>query len=174
LTLIEGAVLGLLVREPAHGFAVAKEFEPQTRIGSIFSAQRPVVYRALNTLSAKHLIATVEAAESSSSGPARVVRAATDEGRARAMAWILTPVDHMRGVRVELLVKLALQDYLGIDSLPFIRQQYDTLQPIYASLRVDPYTLPVGFERTRAIWRWENSEAVMRFLRQVLADSVTG
>ena len=169
-TLIEAVVLGLLVRRPSHGFALAKELGPDTRIGSIFTAQRPVVYRALNTLAAKGLIAGDEA-EASTSGPARVVRHATPAGRGQALEWITTPVSHMRGVRVELLVKLALQDYLGIDSLPFVRQQYEVLEPIYRALRTDPAALPPGFDRTRATWRWENSEAVMRFLQRVILDA---
>lgn len=170
LTLIEAAVLGLLVRQPSHGFALAKEFQPDSRIGSIFTVQRPVVYRALKTLAAKALIAG-ETAEASSSGPARVVRHATPAGRDLALEWITTPVSHMRGVRVELLVKLALQDYLGIDSLPFVRHQYEVLEPVYRALRTDPATLSPGFDRTRATWRWENSEAVMRFLQRAIVDA---
>lgn len=170
LTLIEAAVLGLLVRQPSHGFALAKEFDPDSRIGSIFTVQRPVVYRALNTLSAKNLVIG-DAAEASATGPARVVKHVTLEGRARAMEWITTPVSNMRGVRVELLVKLALQDYLGIEPLPFVRRQYEVLEPVYRALRTDPSALPPGFDRTRATWRWENSEAVMRFLHRVIEDN---
>lgn len=165
-TLIEGIVLGLLIEAPRHGFAVAKELGPDGWIGITYTAHRPVVYRALRTLAGKGLLAQGHT-ETTSSGPDRVIERANAKGRAEFFRWLGTPVPHMREVRVDLLVKLALHDRLGLDPLPLVRRQYDVLEPIYKSLR-DPDELAGGFDRTVALWRAESSDSVMRFLRRLL------
>lgn len=168
LTLIEGAVLGLLVQQPRHGFALAKEFALESTIGSIFTARPPVVYRALHTLTAKDLVAG-DQAESVAAGPRRVVKHATAAGSDRLNQWIDTPVRHTRDVRVEFLLKLGLFEMLGRDPQPFIRRQYETLRPIYEAHR-DVAPAAAGFAQARAVWRNEHARAVMNFLRRISED----
>src|SRR5690606_32279335 len=71
LTLIEGAVLGLLIHEPRHGFALVPAFSAGRSVGRVFQAQAPVVYRALRTLEARGLVAS-DAPEATPIGPSRV------------------------------------------------------------------------------------------------------
>lgn len=172
LTLIEGIVLGLLVQEPSHGFAVAKELGPDGWIGSTFTARRPVVYRALHTLTAKALI-VADGAETTSVGPERVIMRPNEVGRTEFWSWLAAPVLHMRDIRVELLVKLALHDRLGLNPASLLHHQYEVLEPIYKSLQKEAGSGGSGFAQTLAWWRIENSESVMRFLERVMnvADS---
>lgn len=167
LTLIEGAVLGVLVEEPRHGFAVAREFASDGWIGGTFTAHRPVVYRALHSLEAKGLL-EVGPAEATTSGPDRRVVGPNAEGEQRLTDWVGEPVPHMRDVRVDFLVKLALHDRLGLNPAALIQQQYAVLEPIYESLQKAVHSA-TGFELTAALWRAENSESVMRFLSRLMA-----
>lgn len=168
LTLIEGTVLGLLIEAPRHGFAVARELTADGWIGNTFTAHRPVVYRALHSLGSKGLLADGRT-EVTSSGPERVVERPNAEGTAQFSRWVGTPVPHMRDIRVDFLVKLALHDRLGLDSTTLVRRQYDVLEPIYSSLQ-KAVAAATGFERTVAMWRAENSESVMRFLGRLMDD----
>ncbi len=168
LTLIEAAVLGLLVERPQHGFELAKAFERDNWLGEIFTTQRPVVYRALNTLERKGLL-TEERKELSSHGPTRTVVRSTSEGRSAFHDWVAMPVRHLRDVRLELLVKLAFHEHLGIDVHPFIAQQIEHFRPIHHALQASPIP-PSGTGRQIILWRKEASYTVMRFLEKLQND----
>lgn len=167
LTVIEAAVLGLLIQGPRHGFAIAKEFTPDQTIGSVFTASRPIVYRAFRTLTAKGCIKG-DQTESSTEGPQRVVKYPSALGRREFYRWVDTPVRHTRDIRIHFLVKLALLDQLGIDPQPTIRNQYAVLSPIYDALQKTRSTEHAqGFDRVRSIWRMEHSKAVMEFFARI-------
>lgn len=168
LTLIEGVVLGLLVEAPRHGFVIAKELGAGGWLGNTFTAHRPMVYRAIRTLTAKGFLADGHT-EVTAAGPERVVERANPRGRAEFLRWLGTPLPHMRDIRVDFLVKLALHDRLGMDPEPLLRRQRDVLEPIYKSLRT-PDDQAEGFDRTLALWRAENSESIMRFLDRLTAE----
>ncbi|MFV0534421.1 MAG: PadR family transcriptional regulator [Cumulibacter sp.] len=172
LTLIEGAVLGVLLDRPMHGFELARAFARNGVIGEILTAKRPVVYRALSTLEAKHLL-TPKRAEASTRGPARETVGVNAAGRHALYAWLETPVAHMRDVRVELLIKLVLRERLGLDAQPFIARQIDEFTPIYEAL--NSASLPRDrVQRFSTLWRRQNSHSVMRFLDMIHADASAG
>jgi DNA-binding PadR family transcriptional regulator len=56
LTAGEWAVLALLVEEPTHGFAIARAMAPEGEVGRIWSVRRPLVYRAIETLTGMGLV----------------------------------------------------------------------------------------------------------------------
>src|ERR1700722_11434648 len=60
LTAGEWAVLALLDEQSTHGFALARALEPEGEVGRVWSVRRPLVYRALETLERKGLVAPVE------------------------------------------------------------------------------------------------------------------
>jgi DNA-binding PadR family transcriptional regulator len=79
-------VLALLAEEPTHGFAVARAMEPEGEVGKIWSLRRPLVYRAVETLTAMELVRPA-ATVPSRSGPQRTVLQVTPNGkRADALA----------------------------------------------------------------------------------------
>ncbi len=168
LTLIEGVVLGLLVEAPRHGFAIAKELGAGGWLGATFTAHRPMVYRAIRSLTAKGLLAD-SFTEVTTAGPERVVERANASGHAEFLRWLRTPLLHMRDIRVDFLVKLALHDRLGLDPEALVWQQRGVFEPIFLSLQT-PDGQAQGFDRTLALWRAENSASIMRFLDQLLPD----
>jgi DNA-binding PadR family transcriptional regulator len=158
--LAEWTVLAVLDREPSHGFAVAALTEPEGPLGRVWHVPRPVVYRAIGRLVEAGLLEAMGEVEGH--GPRRQLHRATPEGHVRVQAWLITPVKHVREVRSELLMKLALLDHQGRDTYPLLRRQRELLEPIVAGLA--RRTPEPGFEGVLATWRRTNAEAVLAFL----------
>ena len=104
MALAEWTVLVLLSQKPAHGFAVSQLTAPDGELGRIWRIPRPIVYRAIGRLTEAGLI-TPEAVEPGL-GPQRTIYTVTPQGRQAAEHWLATPVEHVRDIRSQLLVKL--------------------------------------------------------------------
>lgn len=167
----EWAVLGLLVEQPRHGFALVKAMAPDGEIGRVWSLPRPLVYRALTTLQAKGL-ASAMGIERSEVGPLRQPVAPTDRGREELFAWLSTPVEHLRDVRSLLMLKLALMSRLGQDPQPLIEAQARHFSVLVQALEQRANEAENRFDRLLMLWRVESGRAAMRFLEQ--ASGVVG
>jgi DNA-binding PadR family transcriptional regulator len=167
LSLAEWAVLGLLGCEPLHAFAIVKTLAPAGELGRIWSVPTPVVYRAVNNLRQQTLIDNL-GEERSEAGPPRVRLGITDSGRQALVTWLRTPVGHLRDVRAELMLKLALLWRLGLPADELIAAQVRTFEPVLAGLEA---RLAAGggaaFDVTLATWRLEQARAVLGFLRHL-------
>jgi DNA-binding PadR family transcriptional regulator len=162
LSTTEYAVLGVLAEEPSHGFALARELDSESEIGRIFTVHRPLVYRALDRL-AESGYAEAVATEKGDSGPQRVVFRVTTKGRRRLDRWLAEPVGHVRDLRLQFLLKVALLDRAGRSPLALIKVQKAALE---ATLRA------LEHESTRAkdpveLWRRHNASATAGFLDAV-------
>jgi PadR family transcriptional regulator AphA len=170
LTLAEWAVLGLLGCGPQHAFALVKFLARSGELGRIWSVPTPVVYRAVNALREDRLI-EVLGEERSESGPPRTLLATTRTGKRRLDAWLRRPVAHLRDVRSELMVKLAILARLGRSAQSLVTAQSRTFAPMLKGLEKNLRDAEAtgDFELTLARWRLESARAVMRFLEE-LAD----
>jgi len=162
LSLAEGLVLCLVGERPTYGLILAGQLAPDGSLGQVWSVPKAMVYYTLQQLELLGLIrATGE--QQASLGKARSVCGITPAGRAAAEAWLSTPVDHVRDVRSELMVKLALHDRAGADARPLVRAQLARLVPAAAALD-DRLRTATGFERTLVLWRHEAMTATLQFL----------
>lgn len=162
LLLGEWAVLGVLYPQPTHGFAIAAQLVPTAEIGRIWSVSRPLTYRSLDQLVERGFVRHV-GDEPGTAGPSRTILAATRMGRARLRAWLLTPVDHLRDLRSELLLKLVLGEHCGVDLTDMLVAQRQ---------RIEAQASVLVVERERsgdvaAMWRYEASQAGIRFLDEL-------
>lgn len=171
LSLAEWLVLSVVRERRTHGFAVAALTGPDGEIGRVWTVPRPVVYRALGRLRDAGLIRET-GTEPSTTGPARTLVEVTAEGDAAAEAWLTRPVAHIRDVRSELLLKLALLDRAGIDATGLLVAQRRTLEPIVAALG-EARDRAEGFDRTLASWRYESALATLAFLNATLTGGVS-
>jgi DNA-binding PadR family transcriptional regulator len=162
LSLSEWLVLCLVCEQPTHGFAIARLLEAEGSLGKVWRVPKPVIYRALQRLEQLGLVRTTEQ-QASSQGPARSLIDATPAGRTAATAWLTRPVSHIRDVRSELLVKLALLDRAGTDPQPLLVAQREHLAPLADALRARLGDA-AGFDRTLVLWRYETVSATIRFL----------
>jgi DNA-binding PadR family transcriptional regulator len=163
LSTTEYAVLGVLADEPSHGFALARTLGPRGTVGRVFTVRRPLVYRALDRLVAADLAEPLHT-EKGDAGPKRMVHRITPEGERRLHRWLDQPVAHIRDLRIEFLLKLALLHRSGGSPLSLIEQQRTKLAPTLAALE--------GYQGTPddvALWREHNAVAAASFLDAVEA-----
>lgn len=163
LSLTEFAVLGVLAEEPRHGFAVARELESEGDLGRVFTVRRSLVYRALDRLVEVRYAAAVGTEQGE--GPKRVVHRVTGSGRRRLNAWLKLPVDHVRDLRIEFLLKVTLIERSGGSPIGLIRAQLEALGPTFDALR-SPMPDP---EDHVELWRRHNSAAAAGYLRALLS-----
>jgi PadR family transcriptional regulator AphA len=171
LSLAEWAVLAVLSQRPTHGFAVAQLTAPGGELGRVWQIPKPIVYRSITRLLALGLLSP-ESTEPGL-GPQRTIYAATSAGARAADEWLDMPVEHVRDIRSQLLLKLALLDRAGRDAGDLIRRQKDALQPIARALNAaaggpgqssTARSQGTGFDATLCAWRRATAAAALDFL----------
>jgi PadR family transcriptional regulator AphA len=167
LSLNDWAVLGLLAEGETHGFAVSREFAATGSLGRIWTIPRPLVYRAIAMLVARGLVVETGTAPGAAAPTKRLV-GVTATGRAALGEWLDKPVSHVRDARSELLLKLLLLDRAGIDTTPLLRAQAALVGPMLESLR-SQLERSNGFDQTIVRWRIYSTEALARFLDDLLS-----
>ena len=161
MSLPEWLVLTILSQQPSYGFAVAQLTAADGELGRVWQIPKAVVYRAIGRLLEAALIAP-EGTEPGL-GPQRTVYTATDGGRAAAGRWLHAPVEHVREIRSELLLKLALLDRAGENPAPLLRAQRVVLEPLVEAIE-SRRARSVGFDATLLAWRRATAVAALDFL----------
>ena len=100
---------------------------PDGELGRIWTLSRPLTYRAIDGLADKGL--ATRRGQCRGHGRERVALAATAAGRRTATRWLDTPVQHLRDVRTELLVKLTLRERAGLDNTELLAAQQEVFAP---------------------------------------------
>lgn len=158
LLLGEWACLGILCAAPTHGFAIAARLRSDADVGRIWSLSRPLTYRSLDQLVARGLASPLKE-EPGIAGGTRTVLGATRPGRTQFARWVRTPVDHVRDLRSELLLKIVLAADNDIDISDMLVAQRSHIGSVVAALeRSDD-----GGDVVR-LWRLEAAAAAARFL----------
>jgi PadR family transcriptional regulator AphA len=159
----EWTVLAVISQQPTHGFAVAQLTTPDGDLGRVWQIPRPVIYRAIGRLAEAGLIAPQ--GTEPGQGPQRTIYAATGEGRRAVGAWLDTPVEHVRDIRSQLLLKLALLHRRGQDATALIQRQRDVLAPIASA--IDSDTPEDSFDAILLAWRRASAAAAIAFLDDI-------
>jgi tRNA-Thr(GGU) m(6)t(6)A37 methyltransferase TsaA len=165
-SLVEWAALGVLCEAPAHGWAVAQELSPGGAIGRVHSSTRQLVYRALAQLREAGL-AEVRGTSASGAGPARTTLGPTRRGRAAFARWRGRPVEHVRDLRSELMLKLLFHERAGADPAPLLDAQAATLARTERALDAQLRSAS-GFARTLALWRLSVCRGSLSFVEALL------
>jgi PadR family transcriptional regulator AphA len=159
--LAEWVCLALISQQVSHGWALGTLLAPDGEIGRIWTLSRPLTYRAIDGLVDKRLVA--RSGHAAGRGRDRVVLTATPAGRRLSRRWLDVPVDHLRDVRTELLVKLLLRERAGLDSTSLLVAQQERFEPAIAAL-----TSTHPDDDLVTAWRRESARAVRRFLDEAL------
>lgn len=165
LSLTEWAVLALLAEAPVHPFAISRHLGPGGDVGRILTVRRPLVYRALERLVASGL-AVPDRVEPGQAGPRRTVHRVTPAGAEAVQRWLLTPVEHVRDVRLELLLKVDLLRRSGRSAAPLVAAQREALSPALAGLITGADQPDVV-----SVWRRHTALATAAFLDELAAAS---
>jgi PadR family transcriptional regulator AphA len=161
LPLAEQVCLTLITQKVSHGWALGSVLAPDGELGRIWSLSRPLTYRAIDGLVEKGLI--TRTGQGAGRGRDRVTLAPTPAGRRVARRWLDQPVEHLRDVRTELLVKLSLRERAGLDRASLIAAQQEQFAPT-----IDALTSTHPDDDLVDVWRRESARAVRRFLDQAL------
>lgn len=161
-SLTELVVLALATEGTTHGWALARTLAPDGEVGAIWTVHRSLVYRAVGRLTHAGLLRE-KGLEPGHRGPSRTLVSATPRGRRVVSSWLERPVTHVRDMRSEFLVKLALLHRSGVPSGSLVAVQRAALEPIAAQLRAQ-LARADGFDEVLARWRVESSDAALRFL----------
>ena len=164
MSLPEWLVLTIIGQQPAHGFAVAQRTAPGGDLGRIWQIPKAVVYRAIGRLLDAGLI--VPEGTEPGLGPQRTVYTVTVGGRAAADRWLRSPVEHVRQIRSELLLKLALLDRAGENPAELLAAQRAVLEPIARAIEARR-AVAAGFDSTLLAWRRATAIAALDFLDAV-------
>lgn len=168
----EWAVLGVLAQSQAHGFAVARTLATTGRLGRVWSMTRPRVYRAIDDLAARKLISAAGTAPSDR-GPTRTLYAVTDAGRGRLDTWLGTPVEHVREIRSDLLLKLAFLYERGTSPGSLLNAQRAKLVPVLDHLE-RAIAGTTGFDAVMLRYRLESTRSAIQFIDEVRAHHRQG
>ena len=165
-SLPEWGALGLLCEEPRHGWAVANELAPGGELGRVFSCTRPLVYRALGQLREAGLV-EVRGTATSDTGPERTTLAATRRGRTAFARWRDAPVEHVRDLRSELMLKLLFHERASRDPSHLLRAQAASLGEAELALERQARSA-ADFEHTLVLWRLSVVRAALSFVEALL------
>jgi tRNA (adenine37-N6)-methyltransferase len=169
-TLPEWAALGVLCEGPSHGWAIAEALGAAGEIGQVYATSRPLVYRALAQLR-EAALAEVRGTATSDVGPARTTLGATRRGRAAFGRWRASPVEHVRDLRSELMLKLLFHDRAEIDPGQLLQEQARKLARTELALERQ-LASAAAFDRTLVLWRLSVARAALSFVEAML-DSRT-
>lgn len=165
LSIADWVVLGLVAEGPTHGWPIVRALRADGPVGQVWTVPRPIVYRSIATLTDGGYIEECGRTEPSR-GPRRTIVRITRRGRAALRRWLESPVEHVRDVRTELLVKLALLARAGESSQLLVERQIEHLAPVVNA--VSTRASGEGFDLVLSRWRREQAVAVDRFLRSLL------
>lgn len=157
LNLAEHVCLAAVADGARHGWAIGTMLSPDAEIGRIWTLSRPLTYRAVDELVERGLL--TRRGTEAGRGRDRTVLQITAAGRRALAAWLETPVEHVRDVRTELLLKLTLRQRAGMGSAALLRAQRDRLAPA-----IDALTAGGSSDDLVARWRRESARAVRRFV----------
>ncbi len=101
---VEHALLGLLRRQPAHGYEIHQRLADPAGLGLVWHVNQSHVYSLLTKLEERGYIeATIE---EQGARPPRKVFHLTAQGTSVFLGWVQTPVEHGREFRLEFLAKV--------------------------------------------------------------------
>jgi DNA-binding PadR family transcriptional regulator len=163
LLLGEWACLGILYPAPTHGFAIAARLKPTGDVGRVWSLSRALTYRSLEQLTVRGYVEPV-GEEPGIAGGKRTVLTATRSGRAQLRTWLGTPVEHLRDLRSELLLKLVIAGICGVDIAAMLERQHAHIAELATAISGQIEAHP---DDVVALWRSESSAAALRFLERL-------
>ncbi len=157
LGLADHVCLALVGQGVEHGWAVGTVLAPDGELGRIWTLSRPLTYRSIDNLVLRRLL--IRKGTAQGRGRDRSLLRITAGGIEALSAWLDQPVEHLRDVRTELLLKMALRERSGLALEPLLVAQQDWFAPTIASL-----TTTAPDEDIVDRWRRESARAVRRFL----------
>ena len=162
-TLLPGeyAVLGMLSLRPMHGYEMLC-FLGDEGLDTVCPVEQSTLYTYLRNVETRELVTWSE--ERVGLRPPRKIFALTPLGRDLADRWMRRPVERMREVRLEFLLKLFFLDILDHDGMrALLDQQIAVCEEYLAHIQEHPLHSP--FIQLVAQSKRSAAEATLHWLR---------
>lgn len=160
----EYAVLGLLAVEPSHGYEANRRWQ-ESPLAEVLPVEQSVLYGYLRTLDSRGLLDWEE--HRVGNRPPRKVFALSEAGWERLRPWLRSPVERMREVRVDLLLKLYFLQELDPHAVPRLVADQVQVCERYAEAERRRVREAAGFHRLIAQSRLSAAEATLGWLQSV-------
>lgn len=169
---VENALLGLLRREPRHGYELAREFAPDTPLGEVVHLEMSMLYALLKKLERDGQVRS--AMQMQGSRPPRKVFELTEAGHQALDDWLAEPVERTRDLRLEFLLKL----YIAREADPelardLIAGQHDVCERHVVSLREQIDAEQDSFRRLVLEMRMAQNVALLEWLAKARGEAVS-
>jgi PadR family transcriptional regulator, regulatory protein AphA len=163
----EYAVLGLLALRPMHGYEMARYFDADA-LGEVCPVDHGSLYTYLRNLEDRSFISHHETRVGQR--PPRKVFHLTPAGAATVEGWLRSPVERMRAVRLEFLLKLYFLHHLDLGAeLQLVRGQIETCQA-YEERLAGRATLATGFDRIVTMSKLSAAAATLSWLTEYATE----
>ncbi|HXF50548.1 MAG TPA: PadR family transcriptional regulator [Dehalococcoidia bacterium] len=173
-TVAHYALLGLLHLAPAHGYELARRLRADPGLRRVVALNPPMLYALLHDLEADGYVA---GAAQPDTYPPRVLFRPTDAGADAFRRWLETPVERLREVRNDFLLKLYFARSLAADrGLGLLERQIAAVERYIERTAAERDAAdPGSFERLVLDSKVTAAKSTLRWLdryRAVLAEAV--
>ncbi len=101
---IEYALLGFVRQQPMYGYEIHQRLLASAELGLVWTIKQSLCYAHLTRLEEEGLLRSTLVTQGAR--PARKMLQLTPAGEAAFLAWVRSPVEHGRDLRLEFLAKL--------------------------------------------------------------------
>ena len=158
----EYAILGILTKRAMHGYEMARYFD-RDELTEVCPIEQSMLYTHVRNLEARGLVSWTE--ERVGLRPPRKIFALTDAGRMTIEAWLRTPVERMREVRLAFLMKLYfLHELDAAGEIELLRAQVEICE-VYRARLAARVASSEGFARLVAMSKLSAAESTYNWLR---------
>lgn len=163
----ELAVLGILTKRPMHGYEMARYFD-RDDLTEVCPIEQSMLYTHVRKVEERGLVSW--SAERVGLRPPRKTYALTDTGRSVLEVWLNTPVERMRQVRKELLLKLYfLHELDPASEIDLVQRQIEVCEAYRARL-ADRIQGTEGFSKLVAMSKQSAADATLQWLQSYCAE----
>ena len=159
----EYAVLGLLLSGPKHGYEMARYFD-RDDLAEVCPIEQSMLYTYLRNVEERGLVEWSETRVGNR--PPRKLFELTPHGRDLVETWLDEPVQRLREVRLEFLLKVYFLHQLDLErERALLEAQISSCQRYFERL-TEREASSTGFGRLVAASKRSGAESTLRWLRE--------
>jgi len=159
----ENALLAILMAGPKHGYELHGYMS--ARMNEFWQLSMSQIYALLKRLEREGFVVSKQ--EWQENRPARKTFSLTRTGKKRFLAWVESPVRHVRDIRIEFMAKLFFIRELRLrrgDSL--IEQQIEALEKKLKPIKASKEKSADRFEQLLFSFKTAQTAAVLKWLHE--------